>query len=406
MNRRALERLPVFACAGLIGFLFLASVWNYAVGRDWPKLRIRSANPLAGVTAPAPTPFTLDALLSGEAQKAASTNLGRSLPVFPLAVRIKNQFLYSLFRVSGAASVVVGKNDQLYEPGYIEEFCARGAAPNAARLDAWAAQLREIQDRVEAAGKSFVYLVTPSKAARLPDYLPAKTRCRSIERGAPEKLVPFRAALEAHGVAYVDGAGLMSAKRHDYAIDFFPRGGTHWNLLGAALATRDVSEALARSGRGAPFGRFDFDWRVVDEATGTDRDLLDLLNLLWPNAHYSTAAATGRSLPSNCARAPKLLTVGGSFLFELLLDLGQSACPPESEYWHYFQQQSGRSRRTGLNVYADGGGLRKMEEIPDSADALARRLAAADAVILEENESVVSTMDQVRDLLAAARAAL
>lgn len=49
MTRRLLERLPIFACAGFFGFLFLANIWNFAVERDWPKLRIRSAErPLAG----------------------------------------------------------------------------------------------------------------------------------------------------------------------------------------------------------------------------------------------------------------------------------------------------------------------------------------------------------------------
>ena len=43
MKSLTLARLPIFACAGFIGFLFLANLWNFAVERDWPKLRIRSA---------------------------------------------------------------------------------------------------------------------------------------------------------------------------------------------------------------------------------------------------------------------------------------------------------------------------------------------------------------------------
>ena len=404
MNRRLLERLPIFACAGLIAFLSLSFLWNAAVEATWPKLRIRSSQPLAGVTAPAPAPVTLDAILSGETQKALSANLGRSLPVFSLAVRAKNQFLYSLFGASGVASVVIGRNGQLYEPGYIDEFCGRGAPPDAAALDAWAVRLREAQDRVEALGKSFIYLVTPSKAAQLPHYLPKGRRFPALDRGRGEKLAPFRAALEAHRVAYVDGAGLMSEKRGEYSVDFFPRGGTHWNLLGAALALRDITDVLEKASKGSPFGRFDFNWAIAPQAEGTDRDLLDLLNLLWPDAHYPTATIVGANAASNCARAPNLLAVGGSFLFEILLDLGQAPCPPASEYWHYFRLEGRLFRRVGLNVIADRGGVKKLEEIADDPAALERGVERADVVILEENESNVSLMKQVDDLLAAARA--
>ena len=114
MTRRIFERLPIFACAGFIGFLFLANLWNYAVERDWPKLRIRSAQPLNGVTSPEPAPWTLSAFLTGETQRAASMNLGRTSPVFPISVRAKNQTMYSLFGVSGAANIAIGRGGQLF----------------------------------------------------------------------------------------------------------------------------------------------------------------------------------------------------------------------------------------------------------------------------------------------------
>jgi len=82
MARRFLERLPIFACAGFVAFLFLANLWNFAVERDWPKLRIRSAQPLNGVAKIEPAPWTLKAFLAGETQHAVSMNLGRSRRCF------------------------------------------------------------------------------------------------------------------------------------------------------------------------------------------------------------------------------------------------------------------------------------------------------------------------------------
>ena len=142
MTRTFIARLPIFACAGFIAFLFLANLWNFAVERDWPKLRIRSASPLAGVAKPKPAPWTLDAFLSGETQKAVSINLGRASPVFPIAVRAKNQLVYSLFGGSGAPGVVIGRNGQLYEQSISTNFARAAARRILTRINAWASTLR------------------------------------------------------------------------------------------------------------------------------------------------------------------------------------------------------------------------------------------------------------------------
>ncbi len=80
----------------------------------------------------------------------------------------------------------------------------------------------------------------------------------------------------------------MDAERTHYPIDLFPRGGIHWNLLGAALALRDITH-MGGEAPGLAHRRFAFDWREHDLAKGTDKDLLDLLNLFWPPERYPTA---------------------------------------------------------------------------------------------------------------------
>ena len=110
--RQSLSCLPIFAAAGAILFYFLSVLWNSAVERDHPKWRLRSAKPLAGVAEPAPLDLSTRAFLSGALQKSASTTLGRSLWVFPFSVRAKNQLLFSLFGVSGAPNILIGRDGQ------------------------------------------------------------------------------------------------------------------------------------------------------------------------------------------------------------------------------------------------------------------------------------------------------
>jgi alginate O-acetyltransferase complex protein AlgJ len=399
LPRLTLQRLPIFACAGFLGLMLIVNIWNVIVSENWPKLRIRSADPLWGLTSQKPAPLMASALISGAAQKAISTGFAQKQPVFPISVRARNQFLYSAFNLSGAPSIVVGKAGQLYEKLYIREFCARGAASDAARIDAWASKLAAIQKGIEARGKRFVFVITPSKAARLVQYLPADVACLALARGSTEKLAPYLAALDAQGVAYVDAASLMTRAARDYPIDLFPRGGTHWNLLGAGLAARDMSRRLDADGK-SPLPAYDFDWRQENVADGTDADLLKLLNLLWPDNHYPVAALDGRSARA-CEKRPRVFAVGGSFLIEPLIALMESPCGLAVDYWHYFTLDSGelhRARHIGeeRNIF-------EAESDPalETTEAYEKGLAASDVVLLEENETAVGGTAQVDDLLAA-----
>jgi alginate O-acetyltransferase complex protein AlgJ len=390
--RLSWRRSPIYAVIGFIAFMFLASLWNYAVERTHPKLRIRSAHPLAGVSKIAPAPLTLDAFLSSKMQQAISTNFGRSLPVFPISVRAKNQFLYSFFGVSGAANIIVGKNDQLYEKHYVDEFCNRTGAVDSARINVWADSVRKIASAVEGQGKRFVFLISPSKAAQYPQYLPLGLSCPALTHAANDKLAPFRAALDARNVPYVDGAALTGSQARNYPIDLFPRGGTHWNLLGAAISAREISRKLA----GSPMGDFEFEWSVTSEAKGTDRDLLDLLNLLWPDAHYPAAFIAGRGKAQNCARAPRLLALGGSFLQEIKVALTQAPCSPEIDYWFYMRTENNDFEL--VRFHSAAGDASNGERMEGGVEQLGASVARADIVVLEENESNISKTTQIGNL--------
>lgn len=396
MNARFLQRLPILGCAGFLGVMLLINIWNAAVSGAWPKLRIRSAEPLWGVTAPKTAQWSLDAFLSGETQKAVSARVGQMQPVFPISVRIRNQFLYSLFGVSGAPDLLVGRERTLFEKSYVNEFCARGAVPDPSLVEEWASRLRAIQDSVEAQGKRFVYLISPSKAARNSDLLPTTLACPARETKF-DKLAPYRAALDAHGVGYVDGATLMSQRASDYPIRLFPRGGTHWNYLGAALAAREVTHRLNGGRSQSALPDYDFDWRPREEARGTDMDLLRLMNLLWQDRRYPTAEIIGRNADA-CQKRPMIFAAGGSFTVEVLINLIETPCRPVADFWHYVRHDPGKFGR-GRHIVEN---LDAFDQESDQAlitpENFRKALAGSDIVLLEENESVIGEMGQVADL--------
>jgi len=128
---------------------------------------------------------------------------------------------------------------------------------------------------------------------------------------------------------------------------------------------------------------------------------LKLLNLLWPDNRYPTAALDGHSARS-CATAPRIFAVGGSFLIEPLIALMETDnCRPAVDYWHYFTLDSGelhRARHVGVERE-----IFKNESAPsqETREAYAAGFAGADVVLLEENETAVGGTAQLDDLLAA-----
>jgi len=399
MSRSGLLRSsPIFLVAGLIGFFFLVVPWNWAIEPFYPKLKIRSADAsLAGVAKAETVPLSVEALWSGQTQKVLSNNFGRLLPPFAFAVRARNQFLYSVFGAAGSSGLIIGKGEQLFELAYVDEFCGRVAPPDMKRIELWANAIRDIQDRIDAAGKVFIYLITPSKAAQYPEYLPARLNCPARANGAADKLSAFRSALDARNIRYFDAAGLIHSSKAECPVDLFPRGGTHWNMLGAAFATQKIIQKIDDARRDLSLGSFEFNYKVASEARLFDRDLLDLLNLLWPDPHYPAPAVDVARSGGTCSRAPHLVEMGGSFLHEINILWEHAGCAPSVEHWFYFKRgDSFGTWRFEIPSADTSVGLGR--QVSDDLADIPASIRRADIVLLEENESNISTMKQVKDM--------
>jgi alginate O-acetyltransferase complex protein AlgJ len=150
-----------------------------------------------------------------------------------------------------------------------------------------------------------------------------------------------------------------------------------------------------------PIGRFEFTWRVAPQAIGWDRDVADLFNRLWPDVSYPTTIVARAGAPQPCARTPRLLALGGSFLHHILISMTDAACPPEVDYWFYM-----RTEDNGVELghyHRPPGDVSDGEKVASELPVLAENLRDADFVLLEENEANLGETAQVGHLLAAVR---
>ena len=329
--------------------------------------------PMQGAERPAPRPrLTLAGLWSGSFQRAATAWFGRADPALPAAVALRNQAYFSLLHQSADPAIVIGRDLQLLETVTLDTFCRRTLGPLPPEAEAAATRLAAIQDWYAAQGRVFLYLMTPNKIGPNPDFLPRSWPCRGGTAARTSVLAQWRGLLQRHGIRFVDGPAIIASARE--AGPLYPRGGTHWNWAGAALATQSFVATVnqARPGALAPFTFTAYN----APPAGTDRDLTDLLNLPFPPLDYpAPQVALAATAPASCRRL-RIAEVGGSFTFSIDFLLARLPCPPDIALYTYFQVE-----RASFGPFIRGPA--------DPARRRSELLDTADAVVLEENEDLV-----------------
>jgi alginate O-acetyltransferase complex protein AlgJ len=366
----------------------LASAWNLAVASSYPRLAIRIGPKLGGVTRDAPVVLSWPSLKDGSFQKAVASRVTDAMPVRPLLIRINNELRLELFGELTAAHVVKGTNGQLIERSYLEEYCSRTEDQAAKFAADIIPKLLDIQNFYRSRGGIFVYLVTPSKAAHLPEYFVGRVPCPSTPAARTGLVPQYVDLLRNAGIDVVDTAGLIHSLKGKYEVELFPQGGVHWNDIGGARAVAAVVEDINRQAGRELVPPFTFTYTLSGVTSGVDRDLVDLLNVFFPPLSYLTPKVkfqTAVPCADHPARSIDAALVGSSFSHLPGQILIEDNCLP------------------GLNVYyymhlGRFGGVPYRELQRDLKDADLTHLRDAKIMILEENESFVARTGYVNEL--------
>lgn len=354
----------------------LTTAWNLFIASSYPKLTIRAGR-LYGVT-PRTTPeFSWAAFREGKLQRAVATRVGESLPIRPYLIRLNNQIAFSLFSELNVPGLLVGNQQQLIEIGYLREYCGRTDAMAETLANRMIPILLHIQAYYRSRGGNFLYVITPSKAADLPEYFTGKIDCSNAVASRTTMIPAYAERLRNAGIAVFDAATFTQRSKGSYPVDMFPRGGIHWNGIAVARASIEIVEAINRQTGQPTLRPFSFDYAVKDPPTGSDRDLADLINVIFPPTGYPTAKLTYQPIQS-CETHPARLIdaaiVGDSFMNDPSELLTGAACLSRLKLYFYLL----RGRYAGRPRTLEKEGLSDTDLLP---------LRDVKLLLLEENES-------------------
>jgi len=352
------------------------TAWNLVARSFAPKLELRIGRGLRGVVEP-PKPFqwSWQSFANGDNQRAIAYAATQAVPIRNGLVRINNQIRYKLFGQFGAPGILRGNDGHLIEKPYLDEYCSRDLAKMEVPARIWASQLKELQDALAARGHVFIYLITPSKVAHFPEVFIDRYPCAASKRDREQKVAVFVSMLKQAGVNVVDGATLTHSMKGKYDFGMFPQGGVHWNQLAVAYAANAVIDEINRQRKTRVIAPLEWTYKVSSNATGEDRDLLDLLNILLPQPDYTVPIVS--YAPRQCGPEAKLnvAVIGGSFVHTLSETLARAACLHGLKSYNYLYS----GLRGGPDYKVLKGRMTRDDIVP---------IGNADIVILEENESI------------------
>lgn len=384
------------ACSVFLIVLPLLTAWNLAVAPSHPKLVLKIGPGLSGVTRQLPLNWSLSSLIDGSLQKAVTERVTEALPIRPLLVRFNNELRFELFGELTLPGVVRGAHGHLIEQFYLDDYCNRTEGMAETRARATIPKLKEVQNYYRSRGAVFLYLITPSKVAHLPEYFVKPETCPSTAAARTEFVPQYTKLLRQAGIDVVDTATLIHAQRGKYEVELFPQGGTHWNDIGGALAATAIAEEINRQAGKVLAPPFTFTYTLSGVTSGVDRELADVINVLFPPTAYLTPKV--KFQPSvSCADYPSsklsVAVVGSSFTHLPAEILARDNCLSALNVYFY------------LNLSRHGGHpYRRLQSNLTDRDLDALR--DAKIMIVEENESFAGThsyIETLRELLAKPR---
>jgi alginate O-acetyltransferase complex protein AlgJ len=388
MNRFALTRPITRLIVGAsLALLPLISAWNLLM----PARQIQIGPTLGGVTNEMPVVFSWTSIRDGSFQKAVASRLTEAFALRRILIRINNEIRMELFGELTAPHVVRGAKGQLIERTYLDDYCTRTEGQGAELAAKNIPKLRDIQNYYVGRGGLFVYVLSPSKAAHLPEYFVDKVPCPSTSAARTKLVGEYVAALKQAGINVLDTATLIHSLKGAYDFDLFPQGGVHWNDVGGARAVSAVVDEINRQAGREIVPSFTFTY-TLSSAAGADRELVDLLNVFFPPLAYLTPKVKYTTSPpcaDHPARQLEIAMVGSSFSHLPAGILIAHNCLARLNLYYY--ARLGRF-----------GGVPYHELQRNLGEAEMRPMRDAKIMILEENEAFAARngyVDILRDIV-------
>ncbi len=254
-------------------------------------------------------------------------------------VALDNQVSYTFFGEvnprSEGSRVVAGEHDWLFEYQYIQTAVTSGQGK--ATAPSVVARLRSVQEKLARRGIPFLLVVGPSKAEVYPEHVPAAYFGGRQPADYTTDYELVRPLMQAAGINFYDGPARYAAWKAAGERNLFARAGTHWSYQSSLRVLQEIRGRLNPVLR-HPLPELVISSTPIGPPRVTDRDLLDLINLLVsaPYEHPLPYPVLKPQYTVPNEQLPRILWVHDSFGWVLIDQLYTAHAVRPSESLYYF----------------------------------------------------------------------
>lgn len=344
--------------------------------------------PLAGVIVPVEKPqFLLDDWMSGQYQNKSMKYTEENLLLHPFLIRLRNQIAYSFFNEIPNKDITEGKDQVLFGTPWLCGYLGEDYVGEKA-IQTKVEKLVFVQDELKKRNIDLVFIIAPSKAVFLQEYLPEKIlQYKRPQNNYSEYVKLFKK----NKINYLDFTEIFKKMKASTKHPLFTKCGVHWSVYGAAVAADTTFRYLEKL-QGVSLSNFyDAGGEESFIPRGTDADISDLMNVLVDipsdKMYYPKIV-----FKNNCAKKPDLLIVGDSFVWSWVgvYPFIRNEFGPGSSLWYY-------NHEIGWSASGKAGNLTKDLNLKE--ETLHR-----DVIFIENNELALQNagqnfIEQMYDLL-------
>lgn len=287
--------------------------------------------------------LTFTNYIDGSFQSGTEAYLKQNFGFREPLLRCYNQYLWDFFGKSyvSRGSLSFGKDGWLYEPWAVNDYYgihfykhAQDADQMRQILSEEAKRVYQLQHILDSYGiKLFVSLV-PSKDMICPEYLPEN---RNNRYEGDEKMSArdfYREEYPQMGINLLDLEQYFLRIKDTADFMVFPKTGTHWSRYAALFAADTLINYMEHLGE-VNMHNLVFRPRTLEESHPADMDLEQLLNLIrpLPKPKYYYAKVTADE--DTTAIKPRMITVGDSFWWNVIIQIPTPQIFFTCPYWYY-----------------------------------------------------------------------
>ena len=288
--------------------------------------------PLKGaVTLPSDIVFSKKEWISAEYQQKKEEYLNSSFGFRSLFVRLNNQIAFNLFKKAKANGVVIGKENYLYEEGYINACYGKDYLGEDS-ISHTINRFKFISDTLNKLGKQLIVVFAPGKGSFFSEYIPDSY----LPRSEKTNYKTFAAKAKENQSHLIDFNKWFLDNKSISKYPLYSKQGVHWSLYGTALAADSLIKTIEKL-RNIDAPNLLIDGVDMKPAEGVDYDIADGMNLLFHIKGFDVAYPRMQFVLDSGKTKPKVLVVSDSYYWGMY-NLGIANCFQNDHFWYYNKQ--------------------------------------------------------------------